>query len=236
MPRPLRAVLFDLDGTLIDSIALIVAAMHHAFDGFDGTVPADADWMAGIGTPLSKQLALYARSPAELDHLRDRYRAYQTIHHDAVVKEFPGTTETLAMLSARNLAMALVTSKVDLLAQRGLDLTGLCRFITVVVGADSVTRHKPEPEPVLLALERLDVAPEEAVFVGDSPHDISSGNAAGVTTIGALWGPFTREQISVARPAHLGNSTQLWDAVVTRKDNGKTMALFRCTQMVLWAK
>ena len=203
MPRPLRAVLFDLDGTLIDSIALIVAAMHHAFEGFDGTVPADADWMAGIGTPLWKQLALYARSPAELDLLRDRYRAYQMIHHDAVVREFPGTTETLATLRARNLAMALVTSKVDLLAQRGLDLTGLSTFIKVVVGADSVSRHKPEPEPVLLALARLGVAPEEAVFVGDSPHDVSSGNAAGVVTIGALWGPFTREQIAVARPAHL---------------------------------
>ena len=202
MPKALRAVLFDLDGTLIDSIALIVAAMHHAFEGFDGTVPADADWMAGIGTPLWKQLALYARSEAELDRLRDRYRAYQVIHHDAEVKEFPGTTATLTALRERGLLMALVTSKVDVLAQRGLKITGLDQFIPVVVGADSVTRHKPEPEPVMRALELLGVAPADAVFVGDSPHDISSGNAAGVTTIGALWGPFTRAQIAVANPAH----------------------------------
>jgi pyrophosphatase PpaX len=195
--------LFDLDGTLIDSIALIVAAMHHAFAGFDGTVPADADWMAGIGTPLTKQLALYARSSDELAALRDRYRAYQAIHHDTAVREFPGTTETLLTLEQRGLAMGLVTSKVDVLAQRGLDLTGLARFITVVVGADAVTKHKPEPEPVLLALERLAVAPDEAVLVGDSPHDIVAGNAAGVTTVGALWGPFSREQIDVARPAHV---------------------------------
>jgi pyrophosphatase PpaX len=202
MPNPLRAVLFDLDGTLIDSIALIVAAMHHAFEGFGGAVPADADWMAGIGTPLSKQLALYARDEAELANLRERYRAYQAIHHDTRVREFPGTTETLEALHARGLAMALVTSKVDLLARRGLDLTGLARFITIVVGADSVGKHKPHPEPVLLALERLGVSAGEAVFVGDSPHDISAGNAAGVVTIGALWGPFTREQIAVAGPAH----------------------------------
>jgi pyrophosphatase PpaX len=202
MPRPLRAVLFDLDGTLIDSIALIVDAMHHAFEGFDGITPDDANWMAGIGTPLSKQLALYARSGDELQTLRDRYRSYQAIHHDTRVREFPGTTEILAMLQARGLAMALVTSKVDALAQRGLELTGLARFIPAVVGADSVTRHKPGPEPVLLALERLGVMADEAAFVGDSPHDIASGNAAGVTTIGALWGPFTREQIAVANPAY----------------------------------
>ena len=202
MPSNLRAVLFDLDGTLIDSIGLIVAAMHHAFDGFDGTVPADADWMAGIGTPLYKQLALYARSAEELDMLRERYRAYQVIHHDNVIKEFPGTTAVLEDLHSRGLAMGVVTSKNDQLARRGLELTGLAKFLPVVIGADSVTKHKPEPEPVLLALERLGVGPDEALMMGDSPHDISSGNAAGVRTIGALWGPFTREQIAVARPTY----------------------------------
>ena len=202
MPLPLRAVLFDLDGTLIDSIGLIVDAMHYAFEGFDGTTPADADWMLGIGTPLSKQLALYARNDTELEWLRDRYRTYQGIHHDNVVREFPGTTSVLSELQARGLMMALVTSKVDALAQRGLDLTKLSRFIPVVIGADSVVRHKPDPEPVLTALGRLGVATDEAVFVGDSPHDIASGNAAGVRTIGALWGPFTREQVAVAQPTH----------------------------------
>lgn len=202
MPSPLRAVLFDLDGTLLDSIGLIVAAMHHAFDGFDGTVPADADWMAGIGTPLYKQLALYARSAEELDMLRERYRAYQVIHHDNVIREFPGTTAVLEDLHTRGLTMGVVTSKNNELARRGLELTGLAKFVPVVIGADSVTKHKPEPEPVLLALERLGVGPAEALMMGDSPHDISSGNAAGVRTIGALWGPFTREQIAVARPTY----------------------------------
>jgi pyrophosphatase PpaX len=210
MPTPLRAVLFDLDGTLLDSIGLIVDAMHHAFEGFGGTVPADSAWMAGIGTPLFKQFALYARSAEELDMLRERYRAYQFIHHDDVIKEYPGTTAVLENLHARGLAMGIVTSKGDELARRGLELTGLARFLPVVVSADSVTKYKPEPEPVLLALERLDVRADEALMMGDSPHDISSGNAAGVRTIGALWGPFTREQIAVAEPTYwMANISEL---------------------------
>jgi pyrophosphatase PpaX len=200
MPKPVRAVLFDLDGTLIDSIGLIVDAMHHAFEAFDGEVPDDSAWMSGIGTPLYKQLARYARSPEELEILRERYRAYQVIHHDKVIKEYVGTTEVLAKLHARGIVMAIVTSKGDELARRGIELTGMAKYLPVVVGADSVTKHKPEPEPVLHALVQLGVAADEALMMGDSPHDINSGNAAGVRTIGALWGPFTREQIAAANP------------------------------------
>ena len=200
MTTKLRAVLFDLDGTLIDSIGLIVDAMHHAFEGFTGTIPEDSAWMAGIGTPLFKQLALYARSPEELELLREKYRAYQFIHHDTVINEYAGTTAVLENLHARGLVMGIVTSKGDELARRGLEITGLAKYLPVVISADSVTKYKPEPEPVLLALERLGVSADSALMLGDSPHDISSGNAAGVRTIGALWGPFTREQIAVAKP------------------------------------
>jgi pyrophosphatase PpaX len=218
MSTPLRAVLFDLDGTLIDSIGLIVDAMHYAFEGFDGEVPADCDWMAGIGTPLFKQLALYARSPEEFQMLRERYRAYQFMHHDSVVKEYPGTTLVLEELHARGLVMGIVTSKGDELARRGLELTGLARFVTAVVGADSVTRYKPEPEPVLFALEKLGVGAGEALMIGDSPHDISSGNAARVRTIGALWGPFTREQIAVAKPTFWMDSITELPALIESLD------------------
>ena len=220
MTTPLRAVLFDLDGTLIDSIGLIVDAMHYAFEGFGGTVPADSAWMAGIGTPLYKQLALYARSPEELETLRERYRAFQFIHHDNVIKEYPGTTAVLQNLHDRGLVMGVVTSKGNELARRGLELTGLAKFLPVVIGADSVTKHKPEPEPVLLALEQLGARADEALMIGDSPHDISSGNAAGVRTVGAMWGPFTREQIAVAKPTYwlsgIGELPKLVDSLSTQ--------------------
>jgi len=201
-----RLVLFDLDGTLIDSIGLIVDAMHHAFEGFDGAVPDDAEWMAGIGTPLTKQLARYARSDDELARLRARYRDYQFIHHDRVITAYPGTSAVLEWLHARGIAMGIVTSKGDELSRRGLELTGLARFIQVIVSADSVTIHKPEPEPVLHAMRELGVRADESLMVGDSPHDIRAGNAAGVRTVGVLWGPFSREQVAAAQPTWMIDS------------------------------
>jgi pyrophosphatase PpaX len=202
MPTPLRAVLFDLDGTLIDSIRLIVDGMHHAFEGFDGPRPTEAEWMLGIGTPLWIQLKTYGRNEAEVEMLRGKYRTFQLDHHDEYIKAYPGVVETLAVLETRGLAMALVTSKLEQLARRNIAYTGIAKHFPLVVGVESTEKHKPDPEPVRYALEKLGVSAEEAVFVGDSPHDVGAGNAAGVATIAALWGPFTREQLGVAGPRH----------------------------------
>jgi pyrophosphatase PpaX len=206
MPTRLRAVLFDLDGTLIDSIPLILDSMHYAFAGIDRPRPDDAELITGIGTPLWLQLGKYARDDAELTLLRTRYREFQGLHHDEYVRAFPGVAETLAALQAAGMAMAIVTSKGDEFARKGLDHAGLGAFIEVIVGADSTKKHKPDPEPVLLALERLGVAAGDAVMVGDSPHDIAAGNAAGVATVAALWGPFSREQLEVAKPTYFAST------------------------------
>jgi pyrophosphatase PpaX len=96
--------------------------------------------------------------------------------------------------------LAVVTSKTTSLAQRGLEHVGVMEYFQTIVGCDSSERHKPDPEPVLLALDRLRYGPKEALFVGDSVHDIEAGNAAGVLSVAALWGPFTREQLAVAKP------------------------------------
>jgi len=192
-------VLLDLDGTLVDTVPLILAAARHAFRGYDAG-PTDGEWIAGIGTPLRAQLASFARSPADVDALVERYRAYWLEHHDRMTRPFEGVLETVATLAAAGRPLAVVTAKLEAGAHRTLRHTGLLPFVEVVVGADSCARAKPDPEPVRVALARLGAATKGAVLVGDSPHDIAAGRAAGVRTLAALWGACGREALAAARP------------------------------------
>jgi pyrophosphatase PpaX len=197
--RPI-AVLFDLDGTLIDSIELILSSMRYAFSKCRRAVPSDAEWLTGIGTPLPTMFRNYVAEEAHIAELIAAYREHQMAHHDALVRCYTEVAEMLAVLAGRGHRLAVVTSKSDALARRGLEHAGILHFFESIVGFDSTTRHKPHPEPVLTALRRLGYEPFEAAFVGDSVHDVEAGNAAGVVTVAALWGPFTREQLAVANP------------------------------------
>lgn len=201
-PAPL-AILFDLDGTLADSLELILGAFRHTFNTHLGTVPPDQAWIAGMGTPLASQIRGLVADNAFLEPMTATYRAWQNQHHDEMLREFVGVRETLTLLHERGHEMALVTSKATDAAMRALRLMGVDSLLKPVVGADVTASHKPDPEPVLYALAQLGRNPRDAIFVGDSPHDIAAGNAAGVLTVGALWGPFTRETLEAARPARL---------------------------------
>ena len=199
-PRPL-AVLFDLDGTLVDSIALLLASMNHTFEGREHR-PTDSEWIAGLGTPLPAQLTPFIESEEDRQRLIQRYREFQNVEHDRLMARYEGVAETLAALQQREHPMGVVTSKGNAMMDRGLRFIGAEHFMSVTVGYDSCNRHKPDPYPVLLAVEKLSYTPAEAVFVGDSPHDIKAGNAAGVITIAALWGPFTRQTLDPYEPAY----------------------------------
>ena len=130
----------------------------------------------------------------------DTYRGFQDTIHDELLRPFPGAAETVAELERRGYRLAIVTSKHRRSAMRGMELCGIVSHFDVIVTPEDVREPKPHPEPVLFALEKLGVAPEEALFVGDSPHDIAAGQAAGTRTAGALWGPFPRAALEKARP------------------------------------
>jgi pyrophosphatase PpaX len=196
----LSTFLFDLDGTLIDSIELILRSYRHTMRLHRGHEPPDHVWMTGLGTPLWVQFRHFSDDPAEIEAMVATYRAYNLAHHDELVRPYEGVVEAVRALRHRGKTLGLVTSKMRSGALRGLVVAELEDVFDVIVGSDEVTHPKPHPEPVLAALARLGAAPETAVFIGDSRHDIECGRAAGVKTAAALWGPFDRSHFADLQP------------------------------------
>ena len=194
--------LFDLDGTLIDSIDLILRSYRHTMQVHRGGMPTPPDdvWMKGLGTPLWVQFRLWTDDEAEIEAMVATYRAYNLTHHDALVKPYEGVVAEVLKLKAKGKRLGLVTSKLKDGAMKGLKLAGLDQAFEIVVGAGDVIHPKPHPEPVLKALQLLDVSPEGAVFIGDSRHDLECGRAAGVKTAAVLWGPFDRVHLADLAP------------------------------------
>src|SRR3954462_7296342 len=199
MPQ-LQTVLFDLDGTLIDSIRLILDSYHHTLTQHNLPARSDEEWLRGGGTPLHVQFSQWHDSPEMLEAMIATYREYNLKHHDRMVTVYPGVVETVREIKAAGIQTGLVTSKNRQGALRGLKLVGLEALMDVLVCADEVTNPKPHPEPVEKAVELLGAERDATVYVGDSIHDMQSGRAAGGKTAAALWGPFGRSHLESAHP------------------------------------
>lgn len=204
---PWSAVLFDLDGTLADSVELILHCYRHTMETHLGRALPDERWLATIGTPLREQLREFGRSDDEAAAMLETYVSFQRTVHDGMVRSYPGVADVLDVYRDEGTPVGVVTSKRREMAVRTLECCGLDAYVQVLVGADDVERGKPDPEPVHAALDALGVEPSRSVlFVGDSPFDVAAGKAAGIRTAGALWGPFEREALEEAGADHLLSS------------------------------
>jgi pyrophosphatase PpaX len=195
-----RVYLFDLDGTLIDSVELILKSFHHTREQHFGDRLSDDYYLEILGLTLRDTFKRMADSPQAVEAMVKTYVAHNLDHHDAMVRAYPGIVEVVRELVRRGARLGLVTSKLHDNARRGLRVVGIEDAFEVVIGAEDVTRGKPDPEPVLLALKRMGATAEETIFVGDSPHDIESGRSARVKTAAATWGPFSRAALEAAEP------------------------------------
>lgn len=195
--------LFDLDGTLLDSIELIFRSYRHAASTHLGELPPDSVWRDGLGTPLRQQFGAVTSDTELIETMVVSYREYHNEHHDSSVRLYPDVARVVDALAQRGATLGIVTSKLRPGAERGLRLTGLYDHFRIVVTADEVSRPKPDPEPVEAAMERAGSSRDSTIFIGDSPHDIAAGRAAGVATAAVLWGPFGVDELSASAPTFL---------------------------------
>lgn len=215
-----RAILFDLDGTLIDTTNLILRCFDHSWQTVCGLTHTRESLVETFGVPLREaMIRLAAASNAPLpsvvetyasvdliERLLTEYRCFNVANHDNMVDTFEGVEEVLIALRSRGYLIGLVTSKSRELALRGLRVCSLEPLIDAAVFLEDTRSHKPGPEPVLTALERLNAAASSAAYVGDSRHDIVAGRRAGVRTVAAGWGPATRAELEEEGPDYFADS------------------------------
>ena len=183
-------VLFDLDGTLVDSAAAILGSFHHATETVLRRRFPDDEILSRVGgTNLAHQMALL--DPDRVDELVRVYRA----HNDPQYSElacFEGVLDVLQQLKVEGRRLGIVSAKRRPTVERVVRSAGMGEYFDVVVGSDDTQRHKPDPEPVLKALEVLEAGPDEAAYVGDSPFDVAAARAAGVFAVAIGWGGIHR--------------------------------------------
>lgn len=196
-----EAVLFDFDGTLIDTGELILESFRYTIRTVLGRDIDDDELLRNVGAPLRQQMEEFA--PGRGDEMVAVYREYNHARHDELARPFPGVEETLAALKTRGMPMGVVTSKGHVAVDMGRRMIGLDRYIDTVVTADDVQVHKPEPYPLLFAAERMGVDVTRCMYVGDSPHDVTSARRAGAVAVAALWGMFSEERLAEAGPDHM---------------------------------
>jgi pyrophosphatase PpaX len=200
---PLNTVLFDLDGTILDTIELILSSYRHVrMEHLPEHDLDDDHFRKRLGVPLWAVFTELVGEGARVDELVDRYREHNRARHDEMVRPFSGIPDLLTELRTRGVRLGIVTSKMRGVTIRGLEISGLAAHFEVIVSVEEVTHHKPHPEPVVRALSELGADPARALFVGDAPADIGSGRAAGVRTGAALWGPFRRDELAPHGPDH----------------------------------
>lgn len=215
--NPYRAVLFDFDGTIMDTTALIIESFKYTVRKHLNYEITPEEIYPSFGIPLIT--ALEDLAPGRGEELIKTYREFNLANHDRMVKMFDQVPETLTALKQRGYKIGLVTSKARHSLNKGLDLYNLHPYFDAIVAMEDTNNHKPHPEPVLHCLRLLETAPEQALYVGDSPHDIKCAHAAGVKAVAVRWSYLSWDSILAENPEFVINSLDELITIVTGTDN-----------------
>lgn len=180
----IKTILFDFDGTLIDTNELIYKSFVHTFKKF-GYSFTDEEILSFNGPPLRE--TFFNINPELADEMLHTYRQHNYEHHDDYVSLFPNVRETLDVLQKNGFNLGVVSAKMRQGVEQGMNVTNIGSYFDVIITIDDVKNPKPHPESVFKALEQLRTEPQVTIMVGDNYHDIEAGNNAGAKTAGVAW-------------------------------------------------
>lgn len=197
-----KTVLFDLDGTLLDTNELIIASFLYTLEQF---CPEKGygrqDVIARMGLPLRDMLASF--HDEQVEEMMAVYREHNFANHDKMVKAFQHVPEVLAELDKRGIVMGVVTTKQKNTVEMGLRLCQIERYMRSVVTIEDVANPKPHPEPVLKAMKELSAEQETTLMVGDSRYDIEAAKQAGIDSAGVAWSLKGEEYLRQYEPTYM---------------------------------
>ncbi|MCP3031389.1 pyrophosphatase PpaX [Halobacillus sp. A1] len=194
----INTILFDLDGTLIDTNELIIASFTHTLGQYAERPYSREEILEFIGPPLRESLSKV--NPIRVDEMVETYREHNTKNHDEYVTAYEGVVDTVKTLKGQGYRLGIVTTKMRHTVEMGLALTGLEGVFETVVTLDDVHHAKPHPEPVIKALEALNGTAAQSLMVGDNTHDIEAGKNAGTKTAGVVWSVKGRQVLDDLNP------------------------------------
>jgi pyrophosphatase PpaX len=195
-------VLFDLDGTLVDTNNLILQSFLHTLEHYFPGKYTVEDILPYMGQTLFQQMERYGGKEL-VQELVDHYREYNVRMHDDLIEEFPYVLEVIPQLAKAGVTLGIVTTKMRKTAVMGLQRYGIESFFSTVITYESTTEHKPYPAPVLTAMEELGAKPEHTLMVGDSEYDILAGQRAGVDTAGVAWSLKGEAHLQTFNPTYM---------------------------------
>ncbi|SFL83390.1 pyrophosphatase PpaX [Salibacterium qingdaonense] len=178
-------ILFDFDGTLVNTNPLIISSFEHVLDSYYPGRYSREDIIGFIGTPLPENFR--SIDPDRAEEMIRMYQQFTLDHHDAMLEEYEGVTETIQRLHEQGFHLAVVTTKRKETALMGLEASGLAPYFPTVITLADVERAKPDPEPLERAMAAFGSKPGKTMMVGDSKYDILAGKNAGVRTAGVAW-------------------------------------------------
>ncbi len=185
MNRQITTVLFDFDGTLIDTNEVIIQSFQHTFKKVLGKEMPLEEIIRNFGEPLAVTMEKMLEIPPE--EAMSIYREYHYEKFDELIEIFPGMLELVRVLKMQGYKLAIVTSRLRHTTMKGLEKYGLEEYFDYVLTADDTDKHKPDPTPINLTLEKLGSKPSEAIMIGDSMFDILCARNAGVESVLVGW-------------------------------------------------